>query len=206
MENRWKASANNPDNWDPDKSEWLNPERFKGTFKNQLSMDYGDDYSPPDEDDMDEITEDLKGPVKLTDRPTSTTNVSRPRTLAAGWAAYTPTKSNPNPPSGVGRLTVVFRDGTYWNYENVTEGEWQNFHASFSKGKPWLNPGGTIASKKNGEADVSSLPPDVQAQLITYRRVQIGTATNRKYRNGGKVAKFKRTSNSRIQKFGKKYR
>jgi hypothetical protein len=202
-----------PNNWDADSvdengdpvSSWLNPKLFKGTFKNQLSMDYGDDYSPADKSVMDEITRDESGPVELTDRPTSTTNVARPRTLAAGWEAYTPTESDPNP-RGLGRLTVVFRDGTYWNYEDVSEGEWQNFHSSISKGKPWLKPGGTIASKENGRADVSSLPADIQAQLINYRRVQIASASQRKYRNGGKVAKFSRASNARIQKFGKKYR
>jgi hypothetical protein len=202
-----------PNNWDVTStdekgnpvSSWLDPERFKGTFKNQLSMDYGDDYSLVEQGEMDAITREVKGPAELTDRPTSTSNPARPRTLAAGWEVYTSTEGNPNP-RGLGRLTVVFRDGTYWNYEDVTEGEWQNFHSSISKGKPWLKPGGTIASKENGPADVSSLPADIQAQLISYRKVQIGVATKRKYRNGGKVAKFSHSSNSRIQKFGKKYR
>jgi hypothetical protein len=188
-----------PNNWDADSvdengdpvSSWLNPKLFKGTFKNQLSMDFGDDDEDPEMYDV-----SPSAPADLTDRPTSTTNVSRPRTLAAGY------DQNLNG----GTLTVVFRDGTFWNYYGVTEGEWQNFHSSISKGKPWLKAGGTIASKRNGPADVSTLPADVQASLINYRRIQIASATTRKYRNGTKVAKFSRASNSRIKNFGKKYR
>lgn len=191
-----------PNNWDPDSkdergnpvSSWLDPERFQGTFKNALPMDFGDDDEDPEMYDISEMSPDA--PAKLTDRPTSTTNVARPRTLAAGW----------DPDLNGGTLTVVFRDGTYWNYYDVTEGEWLNFHSSMSKGKPWLKAGGTIASKRNGPADVSALPPDVQAQLITYRRIQIASATKRKYRNGGKIAKFSQASNSRIREFGKRYR
>jgi hypothetical protein len=190
-----------PRNWDADfdwsgespeeqKASWLNPDRFQGTFKNELSMDFGDDDEDPEMYDV-----SPRAPADLTDRPTSTTNVARPRTLAAGY----------DKSLNGGTLTVVFRDGTFWNYYDVTEGEWQNFHSSISKGKPWLKPGGTIASKRNGPADVSTLPPDVQASLINYRRIQIAAATKRKYRNGGKIAKFSRASNSRIKNFGKKY-
>lgn len=186
----WRYS-DDPNNWDPDKSDWLDPKYFQGTFQNQMSMDFGDDDEDPE---MYDVSPDA--PAELTDRPTSTTNVSRPRTLAAGY----------DPSLNGGTLTVVFRDGTFWNYYKVTEGEWQNFHSSISKGKPWLKPGGTIASKPNGPADISTLPVDVQASLINYRRIQIASATNRKYKNGSKVAKFSRASNSRINKFGKKYR
>jgi hypothetical protein len=30
-------------------------------------------------------------------------------------------------------MTVVFRDGTFYNYYQVTPGEWEAFHASYSK-------------------------------------------------------------------------
>lgn len=176
----WRYSED-PDDWD------FSP--------NNLSMDFGDDYDDEELADMQEVSPSAM--AELTDRPTSTSNVSRPRTVAAG---YDPTLNG-------GTLTVIFRDGTAWNYYKVTEGEWQNFHQSISKGRPWLDPRrGTIAQKPNGPADTTTLPVDIQAQVMRYRRIQLASGTNRKYRNGGKIAKFSRASNSRIKKFGKTIR
>lgn len=105
----------------------------------------------------------------LTDVPTSSTNYGRPRTVAAGYDAARRT------------MTVVFRDGTFYNYYDVTPGEWSSFSSSFSKGKPWLNRGfkggkqefdGIFIGKPRGEADVSTIDPVVREQLYRVARTQ----------------------------------
>ena len=103
----------------------------------------------------------------LTDVPTSSTNYSRPRTVAAGYDTDTRT------------MTVVFRDGTFYNYYEVTPGEWQAFSSSLSKGKPWLNPknskqnmDGLFLAKPRGRADVSKVPPEIREQLYRVARSQ----------------------------------
>lgn len=109
----------------------------------------------------------LSGPTFVDyEVPTSSTNYSRPRTVAAG---YNPTTNT---------MTVVFRDGTFYNYYNVTPGEWSAFHASFSKGKPWLNrknknqaADGLFIHKPRGKADVSEVDPRIVAELYRVARV-----------------------------------
>lgn len=59
----------------------------------------------------------------LTVQPTNTTNPKRPRTLAAGYDRATQT------------LSVIFRDGTAWNYYGVTYQMWSAFKASPSPGR-----------------------------------------------------------------------
>jgi hypothetical protein len=97
----------------------------------------------------------------IRDIPTSSTNYSRPRTVAAGYDPYRQV------------MTVVFRDGTFYNYYEVTPSEWEAFHASYSKGKPWLNPknskqgfDGLFLSKPRGDAgDMSAVDPEIRAAL-----------------------------------------
>ena len=102
-----------------------------------------------------------------TDIPTSSTNYSRPRTVAAGYDSARQT------------MTVVFRDGTFYNYYQVTEGEWRAFKASISKGNPWLNRAnknqgsdGLFVGKPRGEADVSNISPEVREFLYRVVRSQ----------------------------------
>lgn len=64
-----------------------------------------------------------RAPAKIQIVGTSTTNPERPRTVAAGYD------------DGRNVLTVVFRDGTFYNYYTVTEEEWQAFKARWSKGQ-----------------------------------------------------------------------
>lgn len=102
------------------------------------------------------------GPAALSVIPTSTTNLRRPRTVAAGWQA------NPDD-ENTGKLTVVFRDGTYYNYYDVTKSEWDRFKASPSKG-PLLNPRpvpGFLMYKSRGEATTDFMSQ--QAQETQYR-------------------------------------
>jgi hypothetical protein len=100
------------------------------------------------------------------DVPTSTTDYSRPRTVAAG---YDPSRQV---------MTVVFRDGTFYNYYEVSQSEWDAFHASYSKGKPWLNRAnknqgsdGLFIGKPRGDAgDMKDVPPAIREAL--YRVIR----------------------------------
>ena len=128
-------------------------------------IDMGDDLV---DDEFQFDIEFPNAPAELTDIPTSTTNVSRPRTVAAGYDASRKV------------LTVVFRDGTLWNYDNVTEGEWLNFQASISKGRPWIN------EKVFGvgyPADLSAIDARVTAAIYTAaREAQLRFQSKRAYR------------------------
>jgi hypothetical protein len=102
--------------------------------------------------------------VSITDFPTSSSNYLRPRTVAAGWDPDTQT------------LTVVFRDGTFWNYYEVPESVWIKFHAAYSKG-PHLNRAsktqssdGDLLSYANGPADTSQLSEKLKFVLVKAAR------------------------------------
>lgn len=59
----------------------------------------------------------------ITVDPTKTTNAPRPRTLQAGYDRPSQT------------LSIIFRDGTSWNYYGVTYQMWTAFKASPSPGR-----------------------------------------------------------------------
>jgi hypothetical protein len=138
-------------------------------------------------DDLDLFEgESPNAPADLTDIPTSTLNVSRPRTVAAGYD------------KNRGVLTVVFRDGTIWNYQNVTEGQWQNFQASISKGRPWIN---EQKFGKGEPADMSNLDPRVQAGLYAAaRQAQLQYKTVRQYRGPSGKANISRLGKTGVVK------
>lgn len=100
--------------------------------------------------------------------PTSSTNYQRPRTVAAGYD------------EDRGTMTVVFRDGTFYNYYEVTPTEWESFHASYSKGRPWLNrknsnqaSDGIFIGKPRGDAgDMSDINPQIREALYRVARAQ----------------------------------
>lgn len=77
------------------------------------------------EDDLDEgaATEATGEAAPITLVPTSTTNPKRPRTVAAGYMPSTKT------------LSTIFRDGTLYNYYEVSSLEWANFKRARSKGR-----------------------------------------------------------------------
>ena len=129
--------------------------------------------------------------------PTATSNPSRPRTLAAGYYLYVGERAKDYADQR-GKLTVMFRDGTFWNYYNVPPGTWQEFKNSISKG-PMLNrknryqgADGILLSYPNGPADVTDIPEELQrytyrvarraqkASVSKYKRdVQVGDRTVR---------------------------
>ena len=93
-----------------------------------------------------------ESPAEISVVPTSTINPERPRTVAAG---YDKTEE---------KITVVFRDGTFYNYYQVTPSEWQAFKARVSKGRYIL---AYLDSKPRGPADVGSI--SATARKAFYR-------------------------------------
>lgn len=126
-----------------------------------------ENYNPATDEQIDAAGGDAPAFVQW-DVPTSSTNYSRPRTVAAGYDASRQT------------MTVVFRDGTFYNYYEVTPAEWAAFYASYSKGKPWLNRksksqavDGLFINKPRGYAgDMSNLDPQIAQALYRVARTQ----------------------------------
>lgn len=71
--------------------------------------------------------EDQAAPITV--KPTSTTNPNKPRTIAAGYRPGTSEDGK------AGTLTVIFRDGSYYNYYEVEPYLWQQFKQVKSKGR-----------------------------------------------------------------------
>jgi hypothetical protein len=153
----------------------------------------GEFYAPASYDKSqtatDDVIDDAGGSMSAFvewDVPTSSTDYKRPRTVAAGYDASRQV------------MTVVFRDGTFYNYYEVTAGEWEAFHASYSKGRPWLNKkshtqaaDGLFISKPRGDAgDMASVDPKIREALYRVARTQqqktkpkAGRTTQTVYRN-----------------------
>jgi hypothetical protein len=88
--------------------------------------------------------------TEMTTAPT--TNPKRPRALTIGY--------NPND----NRLIVVFRDNTWWQYNNVPVDLWIGLRNSASTGK-YLREEGLDQWPDMGPADMDSLSEGVKAQL-----------------------------------------
>jgi hypothetical protein len=93
-----------------------------------------------------------ESPAELTLVPTSTINPERPRTVAAGYD------------KNEKKITVVFRDGTFYNYYQVSPTEWQAFKARVSKGRYIYS---YLDSKPRGPADVAGI--SATARKAFYR-------------------------------------
>lgn len=108
------------------------------------------------------------GPAAITQRPTATSNPKRPRTVAAGYDKERKT------------LTLVFRDGTFYNYYEVSPQMWATFKSLPSKGayiKRYLD------SKPRGEAEMSYVSKNAQELLYRVSRTnQILYEGNELYR------------------------
>lgn len=96
--------------------------------------------------------EESDSPAPLTNVPTSTSNPQRPRTVAAGYD------------KARGVITVVFRDGTFYNYYEVSPREWQSFKSVVSKGQYIYK---YLDFKPRGPANVSSM--SAMARKAFYR-------------------------------------
>lgn len=69
------------------------------------------------------LQNETNDPAPITVTPTTTKNPDRPRTIAAGYDEDRKV------------LTVVFRDGTYYNYYKVGPDVWKTFQSYYSKGE-----------------------------------------------------------------------
>jgi hypothetical protein len=83
---------------------------------------------------------------------TSSSNPTKPRTVQAGYDSKSQT------------MTVVFRDGTWWEYRNVPRGMWDSFRQADSKGK-FLRSSGLDNWGDMGPADVGAMPRHRRAQM-----------------------------------------
>ena len=99
--------------------------------------------------------EEDTSPAPITIVPTSTTNPERPRTVAAGYDADEE------------KLTVVFRDGTFYNYYEVDENEWAAFKANRSKGAIIYR---MLDFKPRGPADESSISQSAREAYYRFAR------------------------------------
>jgi hypothetical protein len=88
--------------------------------------------------------------TELTTAPT--TNPKRPRALSIGY--------NPNSKT----LIVVFRDNTWWQYNNVPSDLWLGLRNSASTGK-YLRAEGLDTWPDMGPADINALSEGVKAQF-----------------------------------------
>ena len=103
------------------------------------------DSSPVVDEDFDVIDT-----VNL--RTTTSSNPSRPRTVKAGYDYKSRT------------LTVVFRDGTWWDYRGVPRELWEAFNAAPSKGK-FMREFGLDTWDDMGPTDINRMPRHRRAQL-----------------------------------------
>lgn len=94
-------------------------------------------------------------PAPLSIVPTSTTNPKRPRTVAAGYDKFRQV------------ITVVFRDGTWYNYYECDPATWQAFKARISKGQYIYK---YLDFHSRGPADVTAFSADARAMM--YRVVR----------------------------------
>lgn len=99
--------------------------------------------------------EEDTSPAELTLVPTSSSNPDRPRTVAAGYDADEE------------KLTVMFRDGTLYNYYEVDESEWEAFKANRSKGAVIYR---LLDFKPRGYADDSSMSKSAREAFYRYSR------------------------------------
>ena len=124
-------------------------------------------------------------PADITQSPTSTTNPDRPRTVAAGYDKARKV------------LTVIFRDGTFYNYYAVSGLEWGNFKRARSKGRfirLYLD------AKTRGPASTGMIPQAHQELL--YKVARTSQVMKRGYTGSQKVGS-KRGSGTGRYAYGK---
>jgi len=112
-------------------------------------------------------------PAPLTIVPTSTSNPERPRTVAAGYEMDE---------NGMGMITVVFRDGTYWNYYDVPVRVWEDFKTALSKGRFIKE---ILDGYQYGAADIGAIDARVRS-IINTVYAAARTSQKYKYRKGAK--------------------
>lgn len=114
----------------------------------QSLLDMFDSESPKD-DGFDAVA---TPPTIARTQATTSSNPSRPRTLSAGYDSENEV------------LTVLFRDGTWWEYRGVPLDMWDEFKSAPSKGS-YLKESGLDNWGDMGPADISSMPRHRKTQL-----------------------------------------
>lgn len=102
-----------------------------------------------------------RAPAPISLVPTSTINPERPRTVAAGYDQKRQV------------LTVVFRDGTFYNYYEVDLNGWQQFKAAPSKGRYIAS---MLDYQPRGTSNMAKSPVYAREQL--YRVARTGQLVN----------------------------
>jgi KTSC domain len=97
----------------------------------QFAQGYDDSTLSSEQFDPKDVGSTGDAPAPLTVNPTSTLFPERPRTLAAGFKFNAGSQT-------IGKLTIMFRDGTLYNYYDVPESVWATFKAAPSKGRAIL--------------------------------------------------------------------
>ena len=132
-------------------------------------------YSSPEEkyqQSVADVSSVGRWPAPLTEIPTSTVDPSRPRTVAAGHDGYRKV------------LTVMFRDGSIYNYYGVSNLEWGRFLGAPSKGKFIKN---FLDSKVRGLADTAGMPASARETLYKVSRA------SQERTQGGYYGKYRKT-------------
>jgi hypothetical protein len=98
------------------------------------------------------------GPSNMnTEIPTRTKNPMRPRTVAA---AFDPKRHI---------ITIIFRDGTMYNYYECDRVDWNGFVRESTKGDYIAR---VLDAKPRGIADSSSVDPQIRLAAVTAARLQ----------------------------------
>lgn len=112
-------------------------------------------------------------PAPISVVPTSSSNTKRPRTVAAGYDKQRSV------------LTVVFRDGTWYNYYEVSDSEWKAFKSMVSKGRYIYN---VLDYKPRGNADTKGLSAGVRKNLYAVSRAyQRGVSLKKNTKGTGRI-------------------
>lgn len=107
-------------------------------------------------------------PAPLSEVPTATSNPSKPRTVGAGFLI--------DEKATHGKLTIVFRDGTYYNYYDVPLKEWEEFKSLPSKGAYIRS---TLDKHSRGPASDVNLDQGIREELYRILRSVQGVAKGR---------------------------
>lgn len=157
-----------------DDSDELDDNEKAGYYYNPYDLSKG----PAGTNYADEPRDYSDGPAPLSIIPTSTMNYKRPRTVAAGYDKARQI------------LTVVFRDGTFYNYHEVKGQTWNGFKAAYSKGRYIL---ANLDSHPHGIADMGSMPSLARETLYRIARTNqiYFEYDNRANKTGGRVGRDK---------------
>lgn len=141
----------------------------------QDTFDYKTDFTS--------VTPDTARPAPLTVIPTTSSNVSRPYTVAAGWERYP--RQSVAYENSLGTLTCLFRDGTLYNYYDVPHSVWVKFSGAISKGQ-FLNKNSPspelTLNYRHGPADLSGVSPQTRNMIYsTARAAQYRFTSKRSY-------------------------